>query len=280
MTAIPQLPARFSYSSASRYRQCPLSWRFKYVERLPDPAGPPAVIGSFVHGCLEHFYQQPGAKRTEDTLRDIAGRLWRTKNVAAELAAVGGDDERTSKRDAWGLLRGLWEVEDPTGVAVVSTEERVTVNLAGVPLLAIIDRVEHVDGSQVVAADYKSGKLPDRRYHNSHVDQVHLYAAAKAAAGVGVDAVSVIYLKGQVVREASTPDTKAEAAEALACTWEQLIDSVEADHFEARPGPLCGWCPFIAHCPAGQEEVAERVAAGKMRSDAPALEILETVAAE
>jgi len=133
----PQPPNRFSYSSASRYRQCPLSWRFKYVDRLPDPAGPPAVIGSFVHSCLEHFYQRPGAERTEDTLRTVAGRLWQAKEVAAELAAVGAGDEHTSKREAWELLRGLWEVEDPAGVAVVSTEERVALNLTGVPLLAI-----------------------------------------------------------------------------------------------------------------------------------------------
>ena len=280
MAHAPHLPTLFSYSSASRYRQCPLSWRFRYVEHLPDPAGPPAVIGSFVHECLEHFYQYPGTERTEDTMRDIAGRLWRAKEVAAALAAVGGADERISKHEAWGLLRGLWEVEDPAVVAVVATEERVTVDLAGVPLLAIVDRVEQAQGGEVVAADYKSGKIPNARFHNSHIDQVHLYAAAKAAAGTPVDRVSVIYLKGQVVREASTPETKAEAAEALAGTWKQLICSVETDTFEPRPGPLCGWCAFIAHCPAGREEVLGRHAAGRMRSDAPALAILEAALVE
>lgn len=276
----PQLPNRFSYSSASRYRQCPLSWRFKYVERLPDPAGPPAVIGSFVHGCFERFYRQAPDLRTEQSLREIAGKLWTSMGVAAKLAEVGADDEQQSKGEAWQLLSGLWEVEDPGAVNVEATEERICLELAGVPLVAIVDRVERSAGGQLAIADYKSGKVPEERFHNSHIDQVHLYAAAKAAAGQRVDAVSVIYLRGKVVTEASTDKTRAVAAESLAGTWEALLDSVETDSFEPVPGPLCEWCAFVAHCPAGQSNVATRVAAGKVRKDAPALAALGYATAE
>jgi hypothetical protein len=50
------------------------------------------------------------------------------------------------------------------------------------------------------------------------------------------------------------------------------MESCISQEFEASVGPLCGWCPFVAQCPEGTEEVLYRDKIGKLRSDAPALE--------
>jgi hypothetical protein len=42
------------------------------------------------------------------------------------------------------------------------------------------------------------------------------------------------------------------------------------DEFEPITTPLCGWCSFIAKCPAGTEFIKKRASSGKLRSDAPA----------
>src|SRR5690606_9494806 len=36
-----------------RYEACPLSHRFRYVEKVPDPAGPEGRVGTLVHAALE-----------------------------------------------------------------------------------------------------------------------------------------------------------------------------------------------------------------------------------
>ena len=43
-----------------------------------------------------------------------------------------------------------------------------------------------------------------------------------------------------------------------------------ADTLEARPGVLCGWCPFVSECPEGLAELARRQAIGKLPAHAPA----------
>ena len=45
-------PPYLSPSSASMYQQCPRRWRFRYIDRLPDPPGEAALTGTFAHRVL------------------------------------------------------------------------------------------------------------------------------------------------------------------------------------------------------------------------------------
>lgn len=64
-----------SPSSASTFEQCPLRWRFRYIDRLPDPPGPDAVVGTFAHLVFEHLLELDPADRTPDRARTLAGQL-------------------------------------------------------------------------------------------------------------------------------------------------------------------------------------------------------------
>jgi putative RecB family exonuclease len=46
--------------------------------------------------------------------------------------------------------------------------------------------------------------------------------------------------------------------EKLASTWRSITDACDTDDFEPRPGPLCGWCPYIDRCPQGAAEAERR----------------------
>jgi len=61
---VPNLPRSFSPSSAGTYRQCPRRWRFRYVQKLPDPPGEPALLGTFAHRVLELLCSDPAPERT------------------------------------------------------------------------------------------------------------------------------------------------------------------------------------------------------------------------
>ncbi|MHB1784147.1 MAG: PD-(D/E)XK nuclease family protein, partial [Acidimicrobiales bacterium] len=47
-----RLPSALSPSSISTYEQCPRRFQHSRIDRLPDPSGPDAVLGTFVHHVL------------------------------------------------------------------------------------------------------------------------------------------------------------------------------------------------------------------------------------
>src|SRR5438128_12575671 len=60
------MPISLSPSSMGTFTSCPLSFRFSYIERLPEPPSAPASKGTLVHLALQHLLWRPPAERTLD----------------------------------------------------------------------------------------------------------------------------------------------------------------------------------------------------------------------
>ncbi len=265
-------PSHLSPSSAAAFDQCPRRWRLKYVDRLPDPSSEPALVGSFAHRVLEFLCGLPSTLRTQAQAKALAGELWPDFAQEPDYVALELDDDRARafRWQAWLSILGLWEIEDPSRVDVVSTEQKVSVELAGVPFVGVIDRVERV-GGRLVVSDYKSGTLPGHRWRADKVQQVLLYAAALARAdGEQPERARLLYL-GQRILDITVTDRRiAEAEEQLTTTWDAVSSACSADRFDPNPGVLCGWCPFAAQCPEGQAELVRRAEEGTLPGHAPA----------
>jgi putative RecB family exonuclease len=114
-----------------------------------------------------------------------------------------------------------------------------------------------------VITDYKSGQPPRPRQVEEKLDQVLLYAGAVAVAtGEQPRRARLLYLGSTIIEVDATPAAVERAVSRLRQTWEQLEAACTADEFPARPGPLCGWCPFLDRCPAGRRELHARAEAG------------------
>ena len=270
------VPKYLSPSSASSYRECARRWKFRYVDRLPDPPGEAAVTGTFAHMVLEKLMQEPVEDRTVDRAKKLARELWpKMENHpdyrGLELNERGGLDFRIN---GWRAIEGLWDLEDPREVKVAATEQDVRVEINGVPFRGIIDRVDETDEGLVVT-DYKSGKAPSETFSSNYATQMLLYAAALTELqGRKPAKAQLLYLGQKVVEVEITDENLAEAVDELRTTWLEIMEDCISQEFEASAGPLCGWCPFVVQCPEGTEEVLHRDKIGKMRSDAPALELI------
>ena len=53
-----------SPSRAGDYRQCPLLYRYRAIDRLREPKTIAQVKGTLVHAVLENMYGQPRPERT------------------------------------------------------------------------------------------------------------------------------------------------------------------------------------------------------------------------
>lgn len=269
-------PAHLSPSSASCFEQCPRRWRFKYVDKLPDPSGQAALVGGFAHRVLELLCELPAAERTLDQAKVLARMCWPEVEAdpdyqALELDAAGARQFRWA---GWTAVAGLWALEDPATVEVLGTERSVRASLDGVPFLGVVDRVDAF-GDQVVVSDYKSGTLPSLRFQQDKVNQVLLYAAAiEAVDGRRPDRARLLYLGQRILDLEVTDDRLASAVAGLSSTWRAVGTACREDAFESRVGVLCGWCPFADRCQEGQAEINRRHQAGTLPGHAPALTLV------
>lgn len=256
----PSPPERLSPSGAATFEQCPRRWRFRYVDRLPDPPGVDALVGTFAHRVLERLMQQHPIRRTTDEARRIARESWPEMARSDDYRDLELDDaqSRDFRWQAWRAIEGLWDLEDPAGVDVRSTEQQVSVTLDGVPFRGVVDRVEsEPDG--LVISDYKSGRAPTARYAAGRLQQVLLYSAAIAEeTGESPVRAQLLYLGQRIVATAVTHVELGGAVDQLRSTWNDIADACAGDDFTARPGPLCGYCAYAERCPEGQAEIRRR----------------------
>jgi len=269
-------PRHLSPSSASLYQQCPRKWRHRYVDRLPDPPGEPALVGTFAHLVLEHLLQLPEGDRSQDAAKQLARSHWSEIEQEPDYQALNLNDEQSKsfRWKAWEAIAGLWALENPDETEVHATEHEVQVDIAGVPFRGIIDRVDVVDKALVIS-DYKSGKAPSDRFRHRPLKQVLLYAAAvEASLGQRPLGARLLYLGQRTLGVRVTPQNLEQVTTELTSTWSSLTSDCESNDFDTSTGPLCAWCPFLSECPDGQVEVRARNEAGSVRADAPGLAIV------
>jgi putative RecB family exonuclease len=270
------MPRHLSPSSAALFEQCPRRWRLRYVEKLTEPAGEEALVGTFAHRVLELLLAEPPARRTQEQAKVIAREVWPDTEADPDYQALALDEEgaRRFRWKGWLAIAGLWQHEDPATVRVAATERHVQAELDGVPFLGVVDRIDHCDDGLVVT-DYKTGRAPSRRFQDDKLSQVLLYAAAvEAADGQAPSRARLVYLggdrrPGRVIETMATPDARAGAVAALRATWDRLGQAATSGAFEPSPGPLCGWCPFAERCEEGLVEIRRRHDQGMLRPDAP-----------
>lgn len=275
-------PAYISPSSASTFRSCARRWKFRYIDRLADPAGEAALAGTLAHRVLELLMERPPEERTTDTARQIARQVWPETADSPDFIALDLDDtgQRRFRWLAWTAIEGLWRIEDPSEVHVVSNEQKIDTTIGGVPFRGIVDRLERDSddpGAKLVVSDYKSGRAPSRRYADARLEQVLLYAAAiESTTGERPKAARLLYLGQCVIESEVTTDSLQAVTESLENTWSQVHTAISTETYEPQPGPLCGWCPYAGECPEGLAELESRHLAGRIRSSAPSLRFIQT----
>src|SRR4051795_6675080 len=94
-TAEERAPRRpsLSPSRAADFKTCPLLYRFRTIDRLPERRSPAAVRGTLVHTVLERLYDLPARERTAEAARELVAPAWeelRADPEVAELFAEGG----------------------------------------------------------------------------------------------------------------------------------------------------------------------------------------------
>jgi putative RecB family exonuclease len=249
-----ELPSRLSPSKMSTFKDCALSFRFSAIDHLPEPPSAPAMRGSLVHAALEKLYALPAPDRTLDAALgclDIASTEFRELPEFAELA-LGEEDEPAFFAEADRLVRNALILEDPTTIHPIGIELRLEVELDGLKLIGIIDRLELDEDGRLVVTDYKTGRAPSERFEQGRLGGVHFYSLlCEELFGQRPAKVQLLHLHEPVTITSYPSEQSARGLRRkVGALWQAVETACEREDFRPKPGPLCNWCSFQAFCPA------------------------------
>ncbi|MFC6145969.1 RecB family exonuclease [Corynebacterium nasicanis] len=247
-------PLALSPSRASDYQQCPLLYRLRAIDRLPEPKTVPQVKGDLVHAVLEHMHALPREERHYPGAVKQLTPHWTAMVAAdAELAELVPEaalhDFLVECRT---LLRGYFEMENPQAFDAHAVEMYVdTVLPNGVPVRGFIDRVDVAPTGEVRVVDYKTGKKPLPRYSHDAQFQMRFYALVYwRLYGVIPHQLRLMYLK--VIDSMFLAPSREELEyfeRDLGDLWTKISADGRAGRFRPQTSKLCGWCSFQALCP-------------------------------
>ncbi|WP_374983783.1 RecB family exonuclease [Streptomyces fradiae] len=258
MTSSPQPPVSLSPSRAGDFMQCPLLYRFRVIDRLPEKPSPAATRGTLVHAVLERLFDDPAAERTAPKARAMVPGQWaRLLEARPELGALFEDDadgERLARwlREAEELVERWFTLEDPTLLEPAERELFVEAELdSGLRLRGVIDRVDVAPTGDVRIVDYKTGKAPRPEYGDSALFQMTFYALVVwRLKGVLPRRLQLVYLgSGDVVTYDPVMADLRRVERKLLALWDAIRRATETGDWRPRPTKLCGWCDHQAFCP-------------------------------
>lgn len=163
--------------------QCPLLYRFRVIDKLPEKPSEAATRGTLVHAVLERLFDAPAVERTAPHAKALIpgqwDRLLESRPELSELFAQDTEGERLTRwlGQAEELVERWFSLEDPTRLEPAERELFVETELeSGLRLRGVIDRVDVAPTGEVRIVDYKTGKAPRPEYAEGALFQMTFYA--------------------------------------------------------------------------------------------------------
>jgi putative RecB family exonuclease len=254
-TEAPSLPS-LSPSRAADFKTCPLLYRFRTVDRLPERPSPDAARGTLVHAVLEALFDLPGAERTRERAGDLVAPQWeRLLADHDELADLLPDAASTDEflAEAHALLGGYFAVEDPRRLEPAERESLVQAEVDGrLVIRGYIDRLDVSPSGDLRVVDYKTGGAPREAFEARALFQLKFYALVLwRTRGVVPRVLRLLYLRDNEICDFA-PDAEelARFERTVLALWQAIERATAERDFRPKPSRLCGWCSYQALCPA------------------------------
>ncbi len=270
MAATPTL----SYSSYRTYLECPLRWKYLYVERRPEVPRGYFTFGRVVHSVLEEIVRPlvvPAPRRREGgesqtTLHDfptsesaeplpaptgrvvgpealvgLYDRLWSSEGYGSK------DEEeryRSLGRELLLRYRDRLELDPPSPIAV---EEHLETRWDGLSVHGYVDRIDRTPDGGLEVVDYKTSRELSAVDAFSS-DQLSLYQVlVERSYRAPVERLTLLHLRS--LTPLRTPARGPHVLEPLHQRMGEVADGIREEAFEPTPGPHCARCDFRTICP-------------------------------
>jgi putative RecB family exonuclease len=247
-----------SPSRAADFKTCPLLYRFRTIDRLPEAPSRAATRGTVVHAVLEELFDLPAAERTLAAARSMVPAAWqRVLDEEPEAAQLFTDDSDGSDLADWlasagDLLGNYFALEDPSRLEPAAREELVEVVVDGLRLRGYVDRLDVSPAGDIRVIDYKTGSTPREAFEGKALFQMKFYALVLwRTRGIVPRQLRLMYLADtDTLSYAPDADELVKFERTLKAIWAAIERATQTGDFRPNPSRLCDWCDHHAFCPA------------------------------
>jgi putative RecB family exonuclease len=249
-----------SPSRAGDFMTCPLLYRFRVIDRLPERPSPAAARGTLVHAVLERLFELPAGARTPAAALELLGPEWeRLLAEEPELSTLfDGEEDGETAREEWltearGMVERYFSLEDPRRLEPASRELYVeTVLDSGLQLRGYIDRVDVAPTGEVRVVDYKTGRAPRADFEARALFQMKFYALVLwRLRGTVPRLLQLMYLgNGEILRYAPDESDLRATERKVEALWKAIRRAMDSGEWRERTSRLCDWCDHKEHCPS------------------------------
>jgi len=239
---VEETPIRLSYSSISTYELCPLQYRYRYMEGKPGRRTPALGFGESLHEALRSFHAQPVPVAPPlESLLSYLDVAWDSTPYCSE------QEERAYRAHAREVLTAYHRDNARPFRIPVALEQRFLIDVDGVRVSGVIDRMDRAADGSYEIIDYKtSRRLPPRKYVENDLQLSIYYLAAYEVWGILPERLTLYFLlPGQPMTVTRHPEdlpaTRARIAEVAA--------GIRSGAFAPKENRLCDWCDYQALCP-------------------------------
>ncbi|MDR3168341.1 MAG: PD-(D/E)XK nuclease family protein [Candidatus Peribacteria bacterium] len=269
----------YSHSQLKIFDECPLHYRYKYLDKIPEPqiAESPALkFGKILHATLEVLYktiQNAGqAPEKSALLQYFQSEMQTYRQQYDSLSELPFAAQEFEERMLLGkqMIERYYEQYAPfTETKINGLEQNIHFDLpSGAKFRGIIDRLD-LKGDTAIIVDYKTDKsiAPFSTFAESYQQQLTSYAIrvmqhyshiAKNVEG------KLIYLR---LQQEITREITREMLESTIKKIEEKIVVVEdtlfrynmgnKEAFQATEGNHCRRCPYQVLCPLWKHKFTE-----------------------
>lgn len=250
--------ASLSPSRAADFKTCPLLYRFRSIDRLPERPTVEQARGTLVHAVLERLFDLPAPARTPESAGDLVAPQWdRLLTEEPELATLFADGDTIGPqeflRSATALLDGYFAVEDPRRLEPAEREALISAVVDDELLIrGYLDRLDVAPDGALRVVDYKTGGAPREAFEARALFQLKFYALVLwRTRGVVPRVLRLLYLKdAEVCDYAPDADELVRFERTVVALWRAIEQATARQDFRPRPSRLCDWCSHQALCPS------------------------------
>jgi len=251
----------YSHSRLDTYRQCPLRFKLRYIDRIKrDAETIEAFLGTAVHETLQKCYEdiRRGKLDRPDELLDFYRDTWQGKwhdEIAIPRPDMAAEHyQKLGEKMLLGYCRRFAPFDADITVA---TEMMLNFPLDGegkYRMMGYIDRLVRAPDGAWEIHDYKTGAhLPAQAEADSD-RQLALYQIGIKQKWPDIEKVRLIWHYLAFEKDIVSTRTEADLSKLTAETT-ALIDEIEqATEFPPNDTNLCGWCEYPDLCPCRKHE--------------------------
>lgn len=248
-----------SPSRAADFKACPLLYRYRMIDKLPEAPSSVAVRGTVIHKVLEDLFDLPAAERTPEAAETMIPAAWAAvaEHETERAALFAPDGSEHEAEQAWlhtcrEVLRRYFDLEDPTRLEPAERELYVETLLDSKLLLrGYVDRVDIAPSGAIRVVDYKTGNAPGVGFEASALFQMRFYALVLwRMRGVIPAMLRLIYLGSSelVSYEPDEQDLLATERQVEAI-WRAVSEAEASGDWQPSRSFMCTWCSFKELCP-------------------------------